>query len=229
MSSQSHSFKLICFDVYTALMNIEGSISPHLGRLLSIEQEHALSIFRLWRNTQWNYLLLNNSMNNGFLPYKTITMRALEYALQKFGAELDGSQKVEMVHYWSKLNPWPEVKEVLAEIKDRGYQIAILSNGDEDMLEAVAEHCGIKFDYIFSADKAEAYKPSPRIYELPLKQLGLSREEVLHVAGSPFDTMGAIAAGMVVAWSNRFNDFLIDAKYRPNYEMSSLNALLEIL
>jgi len=52
--------------------------------------------------------------------------------------------------------------------------------------------------------------------------LGLKLEEVLHVAGFPFDTMGAKAEGLQCAWSNRFRDYLIDPKYKPDYEMEGL-------
>ena len=51
----------------------------------------------------------------------------------------------------------------------------------------------------------------------------------MHVAGSPFDTMGAKAEGLECAWSNRFYDFLIDPKYKPDYEFNDLQELLTLL
>lgn len=223
------NYKLITFDVYSALMDIEGSIAPELGSRLNLDEASSHSLFRVWRTAQWNYLLLNNSMNNGFLSYKYITKCTLEYALQKLGAVLSESEKDELVSCWIRLKPWPGVKDVLTEVRNRGYKIAILSNGDEDMLQDMAEYCEIPFDYIFSADQAGAYKPSPHIYELPFKRLGLKREEVLHVAGSSFDTMGAVAAGMVVAWSNRFKDYTLDSRCQPAYCLNSLEELPDIL
>jgi len=47
--------------------------------------------------------------------------------------------------------------------------------------------------------------------------------------GSMFDVMGAKAAGCICAWSNRQGEPMIDEKYKPDYELTSLSDLLEIL
>ena len=79
------------------------------------------------------------------------------------------------------------------------------------------------------AEQAQAYKPNPKIYQLPMDRLGLSRDEVLHIAGSPFDMMGAKAVGLPCIWSNRFGDFPLDAQYKPDAEINDLMGLLPIL
>lgn len=223
------SYKLITFDAYSALLNIKGTLVAELKKVFGTTTGDMEAVFTLWRTRQWDYLLLSNSLDKGFLHYSYITRCTLEYTLLKFGLACSEDGKKQLVDTWSRLALWPEAYDVLTELKRRGYPIAILSNGDEHMLKALAQSTGIEFDYIFSAEQAQAYKPSPRIYQLPFQALGLGRNEVLHVAGSPFDLLGAKAAGIICAWSNRFDDFPIDPQYKPDYEWKDLAGVLDVI
>lgn len=222
-------FKLITFDVYSASLDINGSAVPIVKEVLGWHEEECLEFFKTWRAQQWSFLLLNNSMGEGYLNYRTITTKTLEYAMKKFGVTLNDEQKKRLMEIWVSFKAWPEAKEVIDEIKRRGYKVAMLSNGDQDMLEPLQESSGIKFDYIFSAESAKAYKPAPSVYDVPFNEIGIKKEEMLHVAGSVFDVMGAKAAGCNCAWSNRYSDYVLDAKYEPDYNMKSLSDLLEFL
>lgn len=223
------NYKLITFDAYSALLNIKGSLVPVLEKSFGSTGKDMTSFFTMWRTRQWDYVLLSNAMDKGFLSYHYITRCALDYTLLKFQLTCSEDVKQQLVGAWSQLLAWPEANEVLSKVKRMGYPIAILSNGDQSMLKELERSTKIIFDYIFSADQAEAYKPSPKIYQLPFDKLGLAREEVLHVAGSPFDMMGAKAAGLTCAWSNRYQDIPIDSQYKPDFEFSDLNGLLQIL
>lgn len=175
-------------------------------------------------------------MGKEFLSYKYITRVTLEYTLKVFSCDISLEEKEKLVQGWSQLHPWPEAKRVILELKNRGYQIGILSNGDEDMLAALRDFSEMPIDYIFSADQAQAYKPNPKIYQLPgkrlgikSKRLGIKNSEFLHVAGSTFDMMGAKSQGLNCYWSNRFNDYPVDSKYKPDFEFKDLQGLLDIL
>ena len=222
-------YKLITFDAYSALLDIKGSLIPELEKAFPEAAADLVTMFTTWRARQWDYVLLNNSMNKGFLSYSYITRCALDYTLLKFGMACSEEAKVQLVNAWSHLLAWPEARDVVEEIKRRGYPVAILSNGDEVMLKSLEQSTGIVFDHIFCAEQAQAYKPSPKIYRLPFDRLGLKLEEVLHVAGSSFDMMGAKAERLQCFWSNRLHDFPIDPQYKPDYEFAGLRELLSIL
>ena len=118
---------------------------------------------------------------------------------------------------------------MLATIKARGYAIGVLSNGDEAMLRTGAAVFGTPFDHILASDHAGHYKPHPSVYALPAARLGIAAHDVLHVAGSATDAMGATLAGLSCAWSNRAGDPPADAAVRSDYELRDLTGLLEIL
>lgn len=222
-------YKLITFDMYSATLDINGSSTQLIQEILNVDKESAQIFFKEWRSQQWNYLLLNNSMRNGFKSYSQITETILDYTVQKQNLKMDEKVKEELMNVWINFKPWPEAKTVLSQIKKMGYEIGMLSNGDTKMLAPLAEQCGVEFDYIFSAEQAKCYKPNPKIYQLPLEILNIKKEEMLHVAGSVFDVMGAKSAHMNCAWSNRFNDIVLDDVYRPDYNMKNLIDLLTIL
>ena len=117
----------------------------------------------------------------------------------------------------------------MEKIKEKGYPIAMLSNGDYDMLAPLQESTGIQFDYIFGGNMSGCFKPCMGIYELPYQKLGIPKSEMLHVAGSMFDVMGAKAAGCTCAWSNRYHEPILDETYKPDFELNNLSDLLEIL
>ncbi len=119
--------------------------------------------------------------------------------------------------------------EVLTKIKQKGYKIGMLSNGDKEMMLPLQEMCKVEFDYIFSAQDAQCYKPCPEVYEKVIESLGIKKEELLHVAGSMFDVTGTVSAGIPCAWSNRNSEDVLNPKYKPTYNMKNLADLLVIL
>jgi 2-haloacid dehalogenase len=223
-------YKVIAFDIYSASLDINGSAIPIVDEVIDdLSSDECAEFFKTWRLQQWNYLLLNNSMKDGYYSYRYITERVLEYTEKKFDISLTKAQKKRLMEIWTSFKAWPEAKRVIEELKRRGYKVAMLSNGDEDMLLPLQESTGIEFDYVFSGDQARCYKPSPGIYNNALKRLGLKADELLHVAGSVFDVMGAKSAGLHCAWSNRYKEYILDTRYIPDYEVSSLANLLTLL
>ena len=222
-------YKVVSFDIYSASLDINGSAIPIVEEVLQLPKETCADFFKTWRAQQWNFLLLNNSMNKEFFTYNYITSRVLEYTEKKFEISLTDDQREKLMKIWTTFKAWPEAKKVIDEIKSRGYKVVMLSNGDKDMLDPLQNSTGIDFDDIFSGDQANCYKPNPLIYRNALEKLGIEKDELLHVAGSLFDVMGARADGFHCAWSNRLGEFVLDQDFAPNYELKNLSELLNIL
>lgn len=64
---------------------------------------------------------------------------------------------------------------------------------------------------------------------LKLDVLGVRVDELLHVAGSATDAMGATALGIRTVCVNRMGDAVVDPRFAPAYEIPDLSALLPIL
>lgn len=224
----SAPYQLVTFDVYTALFDIETSLVPQLAAVLD-NQVEATTFLRTWRSKQLEYAILTNSLGRGRVSFRVATRRALEHTLAKFGISISAATAEAFIGEWDRLRPWPEVEQVLREVKARGFQMGVLSNGDSEMLHKLIGTLTVTVDYLFSSEQAGYYKPHPAVYRLPLNALNLKPEQVLHVAGSATDVMGTKSAGLTCYWSNRLKDRVVDPTLQPDYEFENLLGLLEIL
>jgi len=193
----------ITFDVFAALFDWEGSLTPGVGDLLKGQKGVDVATFlQVWRRTQLEYTYVTTLLGQEFLKFETLTRRALEYTLKFFHVISNEDTVKGLVDGWSMLNAFPDVREGLLQLKNR-YVIGLLSNGDQAMLSRLANRLGVEFHTIVSAERAGAYKPHPRIYREAVKLMGNDPSQILHVAGSGRDAIGAKAVGMKAAWINR--------------------------
>lgn len=103
---------------------------------------------------------------------------------------------------WDELRPWPEAGRVLRELAATA-AVGVATNCSQALGRRAAALVGAPFASVVTAEAAGCYKPCRRIYAAGAEALGACPEDVLFVAGSPFDVRGAAAVGMRVAWHNR--------------------------
>jgi putative hydrolase of the HAD superfamily len=96
------------------------------------------------------------------------------------------------------LRAYDESRRVLTELRDRGLQLAICSNWDWDLLEAI-DSAGLSgaVDIVESSAWVGARKPHPRVYARILDRLALDPADVLFVGDTwTCDVDGPRRAGM---------------------------------
>jgi 2-haloacid dehalogenase len=107
----------------------------------------------------------------------------------------------------SSLPGWPvfaEVPAALAELRRRGWRLAILSNTDADLLDASLQAIGVPVDLRIVASEIGSYKPAVRHWETFFAQTGADRERHAHVAASLFhDIEPGGRLGLRCVWINR--------------------------
>jgi len=103
------------------------------------------------------------------------------------------------------LEPYPEVAGVLRELRDRGLRLAICSNWDWDLADAV-DDVGLTdlVDVQVSSAWAGARKPHPRIFRHTLEKIGVAAADALFVGDTwgP-DVEGPRAVGMTPVYLAR--------------------------
>ena len=103
------------------------------------------------------------------------------------------------------LERYPEAIAVLDELAERGCTLAICSNWDWDLAEAVEEVAMTgRFDVVVSSAWVGARKPHPRIFSDTLAELGSDPQRTLFVGDTwgP-DVVGPRAAGMTPVYLER--------------------------
>ena len=132
--------------------------------------------------------------------------------------------------YWT-LKAYPEVLTVLKNLQLANIEIAILSNGSKDMLNAAAKSA--KIDHllggILSVDLIKTFKPDFRVYDLVLKNFNCKKSEVLFVSSNGWDVAAAAGFGFNVAWVNRNNDPVDKLPWRPKNILSNLTDIFNLV
>ncbi len=100
---------------------------------------------------------------------------------------------------------YPEVPEVLRQLRSQGYELGVISNFDTRFFDIVRalrlEHF---FDSITISSLAGSAKPAPQIFRYALAQHVVEPEEAMHVGDDPReDFKGATDAGLAGVLLNR--------------------------
>ena len=111
----------------------------------------------------------------------------------------------------------------------RRYKLAVLSNGDPDMLEAARPYHGIAFDHIISVATAGSFKPHAATYAKAAEIAGVAVGDILFVANHAFDCIGAKAAGMRTAFIDRRKRPFGKWPYQPDLIVADFSELADRL
>ncbi|MFQ5889080.1 MAG: HAD family hydrolase [Gemmatimonadota bacterium] len=121
---------------------------------------------------------------------------------------------------------FPDTNPGLERLAAAGYRLGILSNVDEDLLDATRRSLPVAFDpdLIVTAQSVGSYKPARGHFEEARGRIGLSRW--LHAAQSWFhDVVPALELAIPVAWVNRKGEARPEGDGRPDFEVATLSAL----
>jgi 2-haloacid dehalogenase len=160
--------------------------------------------------------------------YREIGHLSVRHVLNRARIEHTEDEVRWLVSCIERLKCFPEVPAALARLQTK-YKLAVLSNGDPDMLEAAKAFHGIPFDAVISVAEANAFKPHRATYEMAARKMGVAMDQVLFVANHEFDCVGAKAAGMRVAFIDRRRRPFAGWPHQPDLILESMTALADTL
>jgi 2-haloacid dehalogenase len=187
------------FDAYGTLFDVHAAI----GRYKAQAGPDADRLSELWRSKQLEYTWAL-TLAGRYADFWTLTERALDHALARVPS-VDKSLKPKFLEAYLTLDPYPDGRAILAELKMRGLATAILSNGSPSMLTAAvsAAKFGSDLDAVLSVDTIRIYKPRPEVYALVTEAFAIAPAEVIFASSNRWDVMGAAAFGFRAVWVNR--------------------------
>jgi 2-haloacid dehalogenase len=192
-------FEVLTFDCYGTLINWEAGILSALHRVLSAHGKKIAdaTILKLYGDFE------QRSEQGTFRPYREV----LESVVRQFAAEfrftLSPDEARSLPDSLSTWKPWPDTVAALRQLKTR-FRLAILSNVDDDLFAGTRPQLGVDFDEVITAQQAQAYKPSLKLFELALSRIHAPAHRVLHVGQSIYhDVVPAQSLGLATVWVNR--------------------------
>ena len=94
------------------------------------------------------------------LAYREVLARCLEAVAAIEGRPLATGDRFALAESLPSWPPFPEVPDGLAELRERGWRLGILSNTDPDLLAASVGSIGVEVDLRVTAAEAGSYKPA---------------------------------------------------------------------
>ncbi|MCB1744400.1 MAG: haloacid dehalogenase type II [Gammaproteobacteria bacterium] len=197
--------KALVFDQYGTIVDMQSGLTeiaaPFLKRKGWKGEAHRFVTW--WRRTHYENSMIDALCDRGHTPYRQIGHRAVSYVMDRCGIDYSQDEVQWLVSEIERLKPFPDVIAALERLRRAGYVLAILSNGDRDMLEAAGPYIGYEFDRVISVQEAGYFKPHWKTYAKAEELLGIDRSGCLFVANHAFDCIGAKSYGMRSAFIDR--------------------------
>jgi 2-haloacid dehalogenase len=196
-------FKVLTFDCYGTMIDWETGIFSALRPILAAHGKKISDSVLLELYSELEASAEASAEKGEFLRYRD----ALQSVVRGFGDRLGFSPTdAEVRSLPESLANWQafaDTVEALRKLKSR-YQLAVISNVDDDLFASTAPKLGVVFDHVITAQQAQCYKPCIRMFELAEERIRVSRERWLHVGQSIYhDVIPAQSLGIATVWVNR--------------------------
>ena len=216
--------KAIVFDAYGTLFDVNSAAEKCKNKLGNKWESFA----NFWRTTQLEYTWLRSLMKK-HKDFWQITVDSLDKSMKVFN--VDNNLKNELLSLYKILSPYPEVKKVLKNLKERKFKLAILSNGTPELLNDLVKNNDLNnlFDDLFSIEEVKIYKPDSKVYDLPIKKYNIKPNEIVFLSANTWDVSGGGNYGYNSIWVNRNKSHFDNLDYLPENEIGNLTQLLDIV
>src|SRR5262249_517717 len=224
-SGRLHDIEACVFDAYGTLFDFAAA-ARRCRDVLGADVDRLVA---LWRDKQLQYAWLRAAQGR-HADFWQVTGDALDFACETLAIDKRGIRDRLMMLYLT-LDPFPEVADVLKQLKAAGIRTAILSNGSPKMLAAVVQSAKLEglLDAILSVEDVGVYKPHPKVYQLAVDRLSVPASAISFQSSNAWDAYAASAFGMKVVWCNRYGQRRERLPGSPDSEVKSLSELPAII
>jgi len=183
-----------------------------------------------------NYLELNEKLwaryRSGYIKQEELRIKRMWLTLLDFQIA-DEELARQLSELFLQLLPtrtilFPDTKEVLQYLGDKGYQLHLITNGFELTQHGKLKSSGLSgyFKEVITSEGSNSLKPQKEIFDYALRKTGASVEESIMIGDSiEVDIAGAIAAGMDQVHVN-YNNMVQDLV--PTYTVNTLKEMKDI-
>ena len=229
-------YKHLFFDLDHTLWDFDANAKATLEQLhgdlkLGDRGIHDLELFHK------NYIMHNEKLweryRKGFIKQDELRVKRMMLCLMDFKVANDELAR-EMSDLFLQLLPtrtiiFPDTKEVLQYLTDKGYKLHLITNGFEEVQHDKLRHSGLDvfFNEVITSEGSKSLKPNKEIFEYALNVTGASVEESIMLGDSlDVDILGAMNFGMDQVHVNYLG---IEQHIKPTYTINKLVDLKKIL
>lgn len=219
---------VLCFDVFGSTHDQHSTPVRRLMEVAGVSQSVAQQVSHLWADEQLRYSF-ELTMMDRYETWWSLADSALTFALDSYGLDVTDEDHERILEAYNYLEPY-ESWAPFEQLSER-YDLYILSDGNPDMLESVAQNTGFDeyLSGIVSAHAVRGYKPRPEVYQQMESIVDGDLAACELVATHQFDVAGAMNAGMDGTFVNRFGEPPGRLGFTPTRTVNSYSELAEIL
>ena len=192
-------YRVVSFDCYGTLIDWETGIFSALRPVLAAHGKGIsdTELLKLYSELE------SEAEQGGFHSYREVLQSVVRGFGERLGFKPSEAQVRSLPDSLADWRPFPDTVAALQKLKAR-YQLAIISNVDDDLFAATARHLEVPFGHVITAQQARAYKPSMRMFNLAQQRIGVAPAQWLHAAQSVYhDVIPARSMGVATVWVNR--------------------------
>src|SRR5580700_1354929 len=152
-------FKVLTFDCYGTMIDWETGIFSALRPILAAHGNKITDSALLEL-----YSELELSAEQGeFLRYRDVLQSVVRGFGTRLGFSPSDAEVRSLPDSLPNWQPFPDTVASLRKLKSR-YQLAVMSNIDDDLFASTAPKLGVAFDQVITAQQAGCYKPCTRMF-----------------------------------------------------------------
>ena len=225
------SIKVCVFDAYGTLFDVGSA-----ARTLAFEPDNEklkkvwIKLADDWRNKQLQYSWLRAIMSK-HTDFWSVTQDGLDWALEANGLSGNLDLRKKLLDLYFRLASYPEVYEMLSNLRALNLSTAILSNGSPNMLKGAVDSACISnlLNEVISVEEVGIFKPDVRVYKLVEEKFSCQREEVLFGSSNCWDAIAASEFGFKTVWVNRSKQPVDRLPTRKLIEVSDLSQISDLI
>jgi len=218
--------KVITFDCYGTLVQWYEVLTREVDATLQAHGAHGLRASAILDSFTAQGQRLTGEKPHRL--YKDILRTGFSAALAEHGVQASSEEIDRIAKSPATMAPHPDVPEVLRRLRER-YKLAIFTNSDDDLIAPTVDNIGVPFDYVITAEQAQAYKPSRAFFEHAYRTMGVTQDETVHVAmGMYWDMKACHELGLRGIWVNRRGE-RGNPDWLPYTEVRDLNGAAALL
>jgi FMN hydrolase / 5-amino-6-(5-phospho-D-ribitylamino)uracil phosphatase len=232
------ALKAVTLDAYGTLFDFEGELRTRAVRdILEIAgaSQHCPQAFAEAWGVQFfaRYEQFGRDAGEGpeFMTIADITADALTATFREHEVEADPVAGTELwLERLAGVRVFEEIPAMLDALSGC-LRLAVVSDIDDRVIEPALARLGWDFEFVLTSEGERSYKhhPGALIFHSAAERFGLQNAEIVHVGDSPADVYGARRAGFRAVWVNRYGRELPADCPRPDWEVTDLASLAELL
>ena len=144
----------------------------------------------------------------------------------------DEYTQIVLRHFKHIAEKYDFAKDVLAEIRDEGYKVGLITNGNAPLQYKKLEMLELtdSFDEIIVSGETPYEKPQKEIFLLMAKRLGIKPAEMIYAGDHPLnDIDGSRNAGCVPVWVKTTGTWIFPEIPKPELQVETVKEIPAIL